>query len=137
MHIFTMSTCLNLQSRPMADIFYFLHFYSTTSGLFWLINQKTAKQMDLGKSWVGQVLKISCHSHQIGHATAFPNFCRYIRKCSFLAVISKPAGSMNSRAILKVILHWFRSNVISETIKRGDGSKPWFHWWVPEPRMVT
>ena len=56
-----------------------------------------------------------------GNARAFPNFCCYICKCSFLAVISKPAGPMDSRAIPKVILHWYRPKVISETIKRWGG----------------
>ena len=45
-----------------------------------------------------------------------------VRKFSFLAVISKPAGSMDSRAIPKVILLWYRPKVISETIKGGGGA---------------
>ena len=63
-------------------------------------------------------------------ARAVSNFCWYLRKCCFLIVISKSAGSMHSRAVLKVILHWYRPKLISETIKCGGGAKIWFHGWL-------
>ena len=68
--------------------FYFLHVYSATWWNILTNKSKTAKRMDLGKSWVDQFHII--HT-SFGIARAFPNFCRYMCKCSFLAVISKLA----------------------------------------------
>ena len=69
-----------------------------------------------------------------GNARAVSNFCRYLRKCGFLASISKPAGFMHSRLVTKVILHWYRPKLISETIKCGGGTKIWFHGWLCEKK---
>ena len=82
--------------------------------------------MDLSKTLVEQVLKMSCHLAMLDH---YLIFCCDIRKCSFQAISSKQAGSMDFRAILKAGEISDRAYALTEeVIKNSQGNyTAWFY----------
>ena len=112
--------------------FTFCVFTVPPGGLFWQLNKKTNNIIQTA------VLKPTYSENLTSFAAFLATLeCQYLCKYCFLVVISNLEGSMHSRAVPKVILHWFISKLTSESIKCGGGIKIWFHGWLRLKKSIT